>query len=153
MFILISSCTGSLDLVRGWHPATNSLFSICLDWAYFLRVYVFSVFLFFFFFFFFSFFLMHAFQLLRDKVHCSCTVHGTHNHFIQEKNIKTGSHGTIYIFKNYFAIVFSVFSKISCIQMDPNHSFWFISFYFSFSLSILLTLISNLSLFLTYIVQ
>ena len=104
-------------------------------------------------FFFFSFFLMHAFQLLRDKVHCSCTVHGTHNHFIQEKNIKTGSHGTIYIFKNYFAIVFSVFSKISCIQMDPNHSFWFISFYFSFSLSILLTLISNLSLFLTYIVQ
>ena len=26
---------------------------------------------------------------------------------------------TIHTFKNYFATVFSVFSKISCIQMDP----------------------------------
>ena len=36
--------------------------------------------------------------------------------------IKNGSHGTIYIFKNYFAIVFSVFSfsKISFIQTHPN---------------------------------
>ena len=36
-----------------------------------------------------------------------------------EKNIKNGSHGTIYTFKNYFATVFSVFSKINCIQTDP----------------------------------
>ena len=35
-----------------------------------------------------------------------------------EKNIKNGSHDTIHIFKNYFATVFSVFSKISNIQMD-----------------------------------
>ena len=35
--------------------------------------------------------------------------------------IKNGSHGTIHIFKNYFATVFSVFSfnKISSIQTDP----------------------------------
>ena len=35
--------------------------------------------------------------------------------------ITNGFHGTIHIFKNYFATVFSVsvFSKISCIQMDP----------------------------------
>ena len=36
--------------------------------------------------------------------------------------IKNGSHGTIYTFKNYFAIVSSVFSfnKISSIQTDPQ---------------------------------
>ena len=33
--------------------------------------------------------------------------------------IKNGSHSTIHIFKNYFATVFSVFSKISCIQTNP----------------------------------
>ena len=37
---------------------------------------------------------------------------------------KTGSHGTIYTFKNYFAIVFSTisfqFSAISGIQKDPK---------------------------------
>ena len=33
--------------------------------------------------------------------------------------IKNESHGTIHIFKNYFATVFSVFNKISCIQTDP----------------------------------
>ena len=35
--------------------------------------------------------------------------------------IKNGSHGTIHIFKNYFAIVFSVFNKINCIQMNPKY--------------------------------
>ena len=40
------------------------------------------------------------------------------------KNIKNGSHDTIYTFKNYFATVFSVFSfkfsaTISSIQTDP----------------------------------
>ena len=39
-----------------------------------------------------------------------------------EKNIKNGSHDTIYTFKNYFAIVFSVFSKINGIQTDPKSS-------------------------------
>ena len=41
------------------------------------------------------------------------------------KNIKNGSHGTIHTFKNYFATVFLVFSKISCIQMDPEFAFAF----------------------------
>ena len=35
-----------------------------------------------------------------------------------EKKIKNGSYGTIHIFKNYFIIMFLVFSKISCIQTD-----------------------------------
>ena len=34
--------------------------------------------------------------------------------------IKIWSHGTIYTFKNYFATVFLVFSKISSIQTDPK---------------------------------
>ena len=41
-----------------------------------------------------------------DKVHCSRTVHR--------------SHGTIHIFKNYFVTKFSIFSKISCIQTNPE---------------------------------
>ena len=41
----------------------------------------------------------------------------------RKKNIKNGSHGAIYMFKNYFTTVFSVFSKISCIQTNPK--FWF----------------------------
>ena len=32
--------------------------------------------------------------------------------------IKNGSHGIIHIFKNYFAIMFSIFSKINSIQTD-----------------------------------
>ena len=65
---------------------------------------------------------MHVIILCKNKV----TVHETYNYFIQKKKniyiyiyIKNGFHGTIYIFKNYFATVFSVFSKISCIQTDP----------------------------------
>ena len=37
-------------------------------------------------------------------MYCLRTVHGTHN--------------TIHTFKNYFTILFSIFSKISCIQTD-----------------------------------
>ena len=33
--------------------------------------------------------------------------------------IKKGFHNTIHIFKNYFVTIFSVFSKISYIQIDP----------------------------------
>ena len=44
-----------------------------------------------------------------DKVHCSRIIHG--------------SHATIHTFKNYFVIVFSVFSKISCIQMNSKTLF------------------------------
>ena len=34
--------------------------------------------------------------------------------------IKNGSHGTIHTFKNYFATMFSVSTKISSIQADPQ---------------------------------
>ena len=57
-------------------------------------------------------------------IHYLRTVHGTHNHFIQKKNIKNGSHGTIYTFKNYFATVFFSFqfqfSIFNCIQTEPQ---------------------------------
>ena len=39
-----------------------------------------------------------------------------------KKNFKTGSHSTIYTFKNYFATVFSVFSEINGIPTDPSSS-------------------------------
>ena len=39
-----------------------------------------------------------------------CTVHGTHKPLFSKTFIKNGFHGTFYTFKNYFAIVFSVFS-------------------------------------------
>ena len=55
-------------------------------------------------------------------IYCLCTVYRTHNHFIQKKNIKNGSHGIIYTFKNYFATVFFSFqfqfSVFNCIQTD-----------------------------------
>ena len=38
--------------------------------------------------------------------------------FFTQTLIKNGSHSTIHTFKNYFVTVFSVFSKISCIQTD-----------------------------------
>ena len=60
----------------------------------------------------------HGFTVQETKG----TVHSTYNHFIQKKiYIKNGSHGTIHTFKNYFATVFSVFSKISCIRIDLTY--------------------------------
>ena len=40
--------------------------------------------------------------------------------FFNKIFIKNRSHGTIHTFKNYFATVFSIFSKISSIQTDPK---------------------------------
>ena len=45
-------------------------------------------------------------------IYCAYTVHAF-------KNIKNWSHGTIHTFKNYFAIVFSVFS-FSNNKFNPN---------------------------------
>ena len=45
--------------------------------------------------------------------HCAYTIHVL-------KNIKNGSHDTIYTFKNYFAIVFSVFSNNKFNSNTPN---------------------------------
>ena len=76
--------------------------SICLDWAYFLRVCGF-----------FFFFFMHAFQ-----PETKCNVHALFIHcswdlqplYSEKKKIKNESHDIIHIFKNYFTTVFSVFS-------------------------------------------
>ena len=43
---------------------------------------------------------------------------GPTNLFFSYFFIKNRSHGTIYTFKNYFATVFSIFSKINSIQTD-----------------------------------
>ena len=59
----------------------------------------------------------HGFTMQETK----CTVHRTYDHFVQKKNNKNAYHGTIHSFKNYFATVFSVFSKISCIRTDPTY--------------------------------
>ena len=51
-----------------------------------------------------------------------CPVHCSRDpqiSFFNKTFIKNGSHSTIHTFKNYFATVFSVFSKISGIQTDP----------------------------------
>ena len=40
--------------------------------------------------------------------------------FFHQNFIKNGSHGTINIFKNYFVIIFSVFSKINGIQINDS---------------------------------
>ena len=56
------------------------------------------------------------FYCAGDKKHCSCIVHRSHN--------------TIHIFKNYFVIVFSVFS-FSNNKFNPNGpNIVFILFYF-----------------------
>ena len=69
---------------------------------------------------FFFFFLDAHIVVLETK----CTVYtlfmGPTTTLFRKKNIKNGSHNTIHTFKNYFATVFSIFSKISCIQTDPH---------------------------------
>ena len=50
---------------------------------------------------------------------------GPKNFFFNKTFIKNGSHGTIHIFKNYFTIMFSIFSKINGIQTDPKDAFGF----------------------------
>ena len=49
-------------------------------------------------------------------VHCSWD---SQTSFLSNFFIKNGSHGIIHTFKNYFVIMFLVFSKISSIQIDP----------------------------------
>ena len=60
----------------------------------------------------------HGFTVQETKY----TVHWTYNHFVKKKKkIKNEYHSTIHPFKNYFATVFSVFSKINCIRTDPAY--------------------------------
>ena len=82
---------------------------------------VFHVHVFCLFFFFFFFFRVNS---NLTWVHCSYTVYYCLCTVYVLKNIKNGSHNTIYTFKNYFTTVFSVFSfqfsvTISSIQTDP----------------------------------
>ena len=73
--------------------------------------------------------------------------------------IKNGSHSIIYTFKNYFATVFLVFSKIICIQMDQLHNFshksgWrYCAFAFHNSRFLLLSSSSSSSSFLAVVVD
>ena len=75
---------------------------------------------------FFSFF-FHAFCFRGELslfTHCRSTVHAlftgpTLTLFRKKIKIKNGSHDIIHTFKNYFVTIFSVFNKISYIQIDP----------------------------------
>ena len=51
-----------------------------------------------------------------------CTVYGLTNLFFRKIFIKNGTHGIIHTFKNYFATVFSVFSKINRMQTHLESS-------------------------------
>ena len=72
------------------------------------------------------FFFPTAALISGDNGYCSWTVAATFDYFNPQISffsnffIKNWSHGTVYTFKNYFAIVFSFFnfSKISYIQTD-----------------------------------
>ena len=55
--------------------------------------------------------------LSSGSVHCSQDLQIS---FFNKTFIKNGSHDTIHIFKKYFVTLFSIFSKISSIQMDPQ---------------------------------
>ena len=82
------------------------------------------------FFFLLLFLLLFYFYFLAVVVDFS-TVNSARVYYLQDTQtshfsnffIKNGSHNIIYTFKNYFATAFLVFSKISCIQMDPLHNF------------------------------
>ena len=78
--------------------------------------------------FFFLFSLCVCVCVLRSAF-CGCLVGPVHcswdpqtSFFFNKTFIKNGSHSTIHTFKNYFATVFSVFSKISDIQTDPLYT-------------------------------
>ena len=64
---------------------------------------------------------------LRFFVGVPCIVHGTASTDFSKFFFKTRFHGTIYIFKNYFVTVFSVFNflflTISGIQTNSNLDF------------------------------
>ena len=70
---------------------------------------------------FFFFFLEVSFHVIMHcsmgPVHCARDLQTS---FFNKTFIKNWSHGTIHTFKNYFAIMFSVFGKISSIQTDSK---------------------------------
>ena len=68
-----------------------------------------------------SFFSFSFFQLFQWVLCCS---RDPQTSFVKKNFIKNGSHNTIHIFKNYFIIMFSVFSKISGIQTHTKWASW-----------------------------
>ena len=66
----------------------------------------------------------------------------TNTLFQKKKNFKTKFHSTIHTFKNYFATMSSVFSKISGIQTDPiTQNFNLLSFLFFFFWLLIISII------------
>ena len=71
---------------------------------------------------FFFFFLMHAFQLLRDRMYYLCIVNESQQPLYSEKKILKIGHTVLFthlksILFSVFSFQFSVFSKISFIQI------------------------------------
>ena len=65
----------------------------------------------------------------RQKTQTWIWKHESKPTLVQGTNdIVHGSHGNIHTFKNYFATVFSISTKIICIQTDPR--FMTFGFYF-----------------------
>ena len=70
-------------------------------------------------------FFMHVDYTVMYLLYCSRTIHILFIYCLQDPQLlysekkKNGSHDTTHTFKNYFATVFSVFSKISGIQTNP----------------------------------
>ena len=68
---------------------------------------------------FFTFLFFALVSILGDKVYYLCTVYVLFMKLttilFRKIYIKDWFHDTIYIFKNYFNIIFSIFSKINCI--------------------------------------
>ena len=64
--------------------------------------------------------LITKFALFSGSVYCSWDLQTS---FFNNFFIKDESHRTIHTFKNYFSTIFSVFSKINCIQTDPKRVF------------------------------
>ena len=79
----------------------------------------FSSFTFFFFFFWARTVISHRFTIQETKITIYALFITVYNTVHALKNIKNGSHGTIYAFKNYFATVLSVFS-FSNNKLNPN---------------------------------
>ena len=73
-----------------------------------------------FFFFFFQLQYLTKLTVNSARMHCSWV---SQIPLFSNFFVKNEFHGTIYIFKNYFATVFSILAKINSIQTDPMYMF------------------------------
>ena len=128
-FLLSFSCQSHFQVSTKWESfffrflyASEQLFKWVFGSLFAFVRFAFSPSAFFFLFFFSMFIIstIHArYYAMRETklLHCSWNPQPLYS---EKKNIKNRSHRTIHTFKNYFATVFSVFSKISCIQTDSK---------------------------------